>query len=31
MAVLSTKHDPAAPADEPLVADTAAVLAAALA
>lgn len=31
MAVLSTKHDAAAPADEPLVADTAALLATALA
>jgi beta-lactamase class A len=31
LTVLSTKHDSAAPADEPLVADTAALLAAALA
>lgn len=31
MAVLSTKHDSAAPADEPLIADTAALLAAVLA
>ncbi|MER7754979.1 class A beta-lactamase [Kitasatospora sp. NPDC097643] len=31
LAVLSTKHDPAAPADEPLIAATAALLAAALA
>ncbi|MEU7556378.1 class A beta-lactamase [Streptomyces sp. NPDC044571] len=30
MAVLSTQHDPAAPADEPLIADAAALLAAAL-